>query len=49
MWRRLHDAFRRLWRQSRRARDDGRLAENRARFWAEVQQGQREAEADSRS
>jgi len=48
MWRRLHDALRRLWRRSRRARDEGRLTEDRARFWAEVRQGEREAEDNSR-
>jgi hypothetical protein len=44
MWKRLHDALRRLWRWSERGRTDRRLTRQRARFWAEVRQGQREAE-----
>lgn len=56
MWRRLHDALRRLWRRSRSGPTDSptespterRLAHDRARFWAEVRQGEREAEANSR-
>jgi hypothetical protein len=48
MWRRLHDALRRLWRRSHRGRAEGRVAHDRARFWAEVRRGEREAEANSR-
>jgi hypothetical protein len=48
MWRRLNDALRRLWRRSQRGRAESRLADDRARFWAEVRQGQREAEDNSR-
>jgi hypothetical protein len=48
MWSRLNDALRRLWLRSQRGRAESRLADDRARFWAEVRQGQREAEANSR-
>lgn len=47
MWKRLHDAFRRLWRWSQRGRSDRRFTRDRARFWAQVRQGQREAETNS--
>lgn len=49
MWKRLRDAVRRLWRLSRRGHDERRVAEARARFWTDVRQGQREAEANSRA
>ena len=49
MWRRLHDALRRLWPWSQKDRAGSRSTHDRARFWAEVRQGQREAEANSRS
>jgi hypothetical protein len=42
-----HDAFGRLWRGSQRGRADHRVTRERARFWAEVRQGQREAESNS--
>jgi len=48
MGRRLYDALRRLWRRSQRVHAEGRLADDRARFWAEVRKGQREAKANSR-
>jgi hypothetical protein len=47
MWKRLHHALRPLWRLSQRDRAEGRVANDRARFWAEVRRGQREAEANS--
>ena len=47
MWKRLRGALRRLWRRSQRGQDERRAAEARARFWAEVREGQREAEAHS--
>ena len=47
MWKRLHHALRRLWRLSQRGRTEDRVADERARFWAEVRRGQREAEANS--
>jgi hypothetical protein len=48
MWRRLHHALRRLWRRPRTGRAESRLAHDRARFWAEVREGEREAEVNSR-
>ena len=48
MWRPLYRALRRLWRRSQRGQTESRLIQDRARFWAEVRQGQREAEANSR-
>jgi hypothetical protein len=38
----------RLWRWSQRGRAERRAAEARARFWTELREGQREAEAHSR-
>jgi hypothetical protein len=48
MWARLHHALRRLWRRSQRGETESRLTDDRARFWAEVREGQREAETNSR-
>jgi hypothetical protein len=48
MWKRLRYALRRAWRRSQRGADERRAAEARARFWAEVREGEREAEAQSR-
>jgi hypothetical protein len=48
MWKRLRLALECLWRRSQRANGELRAARARARFWAEVREGQREAEADSR-
>jgi len=48
MWKRLQNALRRLWRRSQGGRAEGRVADDRARFWAEVRRGQREAESNSR-
>jgi hypothetical protein len=48
MWERLRHA---LWRLVRRLPEeyvDRRTVEARTRFWAEVREGQREAEADAR-
>jgi len=47
MWKRLRHALRRLLRRSQRSRAELQVAEARARFWAEVREGQREAEARS--
>jgi len=44
MWKRLRDGLRRLWRPSQGGLDERRTAKARARFWAEVREGQREAE-----
>jgi hypothetical protein len=49
MWKRLRQALLRLWRRSQRSPGERRAAKARARFWAEVREGQREAEAHSRS
>jgi chromosome condensin MukBEF MukE localization factor len=48
MWKRLRRALRRVWRRSQRGPGECREAEARARFWAEVREGEREAEAQSR-
>ena len=48
MWNRLRDALSRLWRRSRRGLSRRRTLRTRARFWAEVREGEREAEARSR-
>jgi hypothetical protein len=48
MWSRLYHAAWRLWRQSQRGAVERRVAKARARFWAEVREGQREAESHSR-
>jgi hypothetical protein len=48
MWKRLRRELWRLWRLSQRGPDERRAAKVRARFWAEVHEGQREAEARSR-
>jgi hypothetical protein len=45
MWSRLHDALARLWRWSRRTRDERPTNEAREHFWAELREGEREAEA----
>jgi hypothetical protein len=49
MWKRLRRALWRLWQRSQRSPSQRRAAEARARFWAEVREGQREAEVQSRS
>jgi hypothetical protein len=49
MWKRLRHALWRFWRRPQTSLGERRVAEARARFWAEVREGQREAEARSRS
>ena len=49
MWERLRYALWRLWRRPQRDPGERRVAKARDRFWAEVREGQREAEARSRS
>ena len=49
MWKHLRHTLRRLWQRLQRGRGERRAAETRARFWAEVREGQREAEADTRA
>jgi hypothetical protein len=39
----------RVWQRSQRSPSERRAVKARARFWAEVREGQREAEAHSRS
>ena len=48
MWKRLRRALLRLWQRSQEAPGERRTAKARARFWAEVREGQREAETQSR-
>jgi hypothetical protein len=48
MWKRLRYALSRFWGRSQRDPGERRAAKARARFWAEVREGQREAEARSR-
>lgn len=46
---RLHHVWWRLLQWLQKGRDGRRVAAARARFWAEVREGQREAKARSRS
>jgi len=48
MWKRLRRALWRLWQQSQTGRVERQTARERARFWAELREGQREAKAHSR-
>ena len=48
MWKRLRQVLARLWHWSRKSPAERRAATTRARFWAEMREGQREAEARSR-
>jgi hypothetical protein len=48
MWKVLRRVLARLWRWSQTDPAERRAARTRARFWAEVREGQREAEARSR-
>jgi len=47
-WKQLRRAVERAWRWSQKSRDERRSAEVRARFWDEVREGEREAEAGAR-
>jgi hypothetical protein len=47
MWRRLRPMLSHLWRRLQKGRGERRTAEARTRFWAEVREGQREADAHS--
>jgi hypothetical protein len=49
MWRSLRQVLTRLWRWSQKDHAERRAAKARARFWAEVREGEREAEARSRT
>ena len=48
MWKRVYDVLWRLLRRSQRGSDERRAAAARVRFWAEVREGEREAESHSR-
>ncbi len=45
MWKRLRPQLTRLWQRLRKGQYERRVAEARARFWAEARAGEREAEA----
>jgi hypothetical protein len=49
MWRSLRQVLTRLWQWSQKDQAERRAAKARARFWAEVREGEREAEARSRT
>jgi len=48
VWKGLRQQWASLWRWLRKGHDERRIAEERARFWAEVRAGEREAEAQVR-
>jgi hypothetical protein len=48
MWKDLRQLLAGLWRRSQKLYAERRVVEERARFWAGVREGQREAEAHSR-
>jgi hypothetical protein len=47
MWEDLRQMLARLWRRPQQSSDERRVIEARERFWAEVREGEREAEAKS--
>jgi hypothetical protein len=47
MWKRLGQALWRLWQWSQSSPGERRAAKARARFWTELREGHREAEAHS--
>ena len=47
MWKHLRSILARIWRRSQNGRGERQAAKTRARFWAEVREGQREAETHS--
>jgi hypothetical protein len=49
MWNDLREVLVRLWHWSQKSAAERRAAKVRARFWADVRAGEREAEAHSRS
>ena len=49
MWNDLREVLVRLWQWSQKSAAERRVAEARARFWAGVREGEREAEAKSGS
>jgi hypothetical protein len=48
MWKPLRLALGRFWQWSRKGVVERRMAASRARFWAELREGEREAEDQSR-
>ena len=48
MWKRVRPTLNGLWRWLRKGHDERRVAEARARFWASVREGERDAEAQLR-
>ena len=48
MWKGLRQLLTRLWRWSQKDPPEQHEAKVRARFWAEVREGEREAESHSR-
>jgi len=48
MWKDLRRLLTRLWRWSQKGPAERRVTRERARFWAEVREGEREAESSSR-
>lgn len=47
MWEDLRELLRRLFEHSRGRAEEGRVEEERARFWAQLREGEREAEVRS--
>lgn len=47
MWDSLCQMLARLWRRPQQSSEERRVAKARERFWAEVREGEREAEANS--
>lgn len=48
MWKSFEDAFRRLWNGTKSGLEEHRTTKARERFWTEVREGEREADARSR-
>jgi hypothetical protein len=49
MWNDLREVIGRLWQWVQKSAAERRAAKARARFWADLREGEREAEARSRS
>jgi hypothetical protein len=45
MWDSLREMFARLWRRRQQSSEEQRVIRERERFWAELREGEREAEA----
>jgi len=48
MWKRLRSALLRFWQRSQEGSQERHAAKARARYWAEVREGEREAKIHSR-